>query len=91
MRQTRGTWRTGVDVDNSASNLSKCSIGLTGNVVTVRDGSMRGVRGANYDGAAGAHMRRASAWCVDKHGTGSVKLTATRIPEVRMVRKHGNE
>jgi len=58
--------------------------------VNVRDGSMHGVRGANYVGADGAHMRRASAWCVDKHGTCSVQLAATRIPVVGMVRKHGN-
>ena len=45
---------------------------------------MHGVRGANYVGADDAHMRRASAWCVDKHGKGSVKLTATRIPVVGM-------
>ena len=90
-RQTRDTWRKGTDVDNSASNLLQCSIGTTGGVVNVRDGSMHGVRGANYVGADGAHMRRASAWCVDKHGTGSGKLTTTHIPVVGMVRKHGHE
>ena len=90
-RQTGDTWRKGTDVDNSASNLLQCSIGTTGGVVNVRDGSMHGVRGANYAGADGAHMRWASAWCVDKHGTCSVKLAATRIPVDGMARKHGNE
>ena len=61
MRQTRGTWRTGTDVDNSASNLSQYSIGLMGGVANVRSGSMHGVRNANYAGADGAHMRQASA------------------------------
>ena len=59
--------------------------------MNVKDGMMHSVRDANYAGADGAHMRRASAWCVDKHGTGSVKLTATRIPVVGMAREHGNE
>ena len=60
-RQTRDIWRKKTDVDNSASNLSQCSIGLKRGVVTVRDGSMHGVRGANYDGAAGALTRRVIA------------------------------
>jgi len=60
-----------------------------GGVANVRNGSMHGVRGANYVGADDAHMRRASAWCVDKHGKGSVKRTATRVPVVGMVREHG--
>ena len=81
----------GIDVDNSASNWSQYSIGVMEGVVNVRSGSMHSVRNANYTSAGGAHMRQASAWCVDKHGTGSVKLTATRIPVVGMARKHGNE
>src|SRR6056300_526568 len=52
---------------------------------------MHGVRNANYTSAGGAHMRQASAWCVDKHGIGSVRMTAMRISAVGMVREHGNE
>ena len=59
--------------------------------MNVRDGSIHGVRDANYAGAVGAHMRRVSAWCADKHGTCSVKLVATRFPVVGTARKHGNE
>ena len=51
----------GTDVDNSASNLSQCTIGSTGGVVNVKDGMMHSVRDANYAGADGAHRRRASA------------------------------
>ena len=91
MRRTRGTWRMGTDVDNSASNWSQYSIGLVEGVVNVRGGSVHGVKDANYTSAGGAHMGQASAWCVDKHGTGSARMKAMRISAVGMVREHGNE